>query len=66
MTPFASGVTSGLVVEPLTQIFASAPAIIYGNDVISIQYTTIPEPTTALLLAAGVLITFVFRRRRSE
>ncbi len=64
ITPFTSGISSGLVLGTLDPSISGTPTIIYGTNVISLQYTTVPEPTTALLLAAGGLITMVFRRRR--
>lgn len=66
ITPFASGIASGLVLGTLDPNISGTPTIIYGTNVISLQYTTVPEPTTALLVAAGGLVTMVFRRRRSR
>ncbi len=63
-TEIASGIGSGLVLGT-TDPNISGASIIYGTDVISINFTTIPEPTTFLLLAAGGLATMVLRRRRA-
>ncbi len=65
ITPLASGIASGLVLGTIDPNLSGTPTIIYGTDVISIQYTTIPEPSAFLLLAAGGVATMVFRRRRA-
>jgi len=63
-TTVASGIASGLVLGTLDANISGA-SITFGTDVISIQYTAIPEPTTALLLLGGLGMTALLRRRRA-
>ncbi len=66
VTPIASGLTSGLVLGTIDPNLSGTPTIIYGTNAISIQYTTIPEPTAALLLAGTGLAALLLRRRRAS
>jgi len=61
----ASGIASGLVLGTLGAGIDSA-SIIYNTNTISLQYTTIPEPSTYALLLGGLgLLAFLRRRSRS-
>lgn len=59
----ASGIASGLALGTLGTGIESA-SIIYGTNAISLQYTTIPEPSTYFMLLGGLALLAVLRHQR--